>query len=178
MTVRSFKGKSPKIAASAFVDETALVIGDVTIGENASIWPMVVARGDVNSIHVGARTNIQDGCVLHVTHDSPYVPGGFALQVGEGVTVGHRVVLHGCRIGDGCLIGMTATVMDGAVVGPRSIIGAGTLVPGGKELEGGFLYVGSPARRVRALTPQELESLAYAAEHYARLKDQHKMGSE
>jgi carbonic anhydrase/acetyltransferase-like protein (isoleucine patch superfamily) len=175
MTLRSFKGNSPRIAANAYVDETALVIGDVSIGEDSSIWPMVVARGDVNSIHIGAGSNIQDGSVLHVTHDSKYAPGGFALHIGDGVTVGHRVVLHGCRIGDGCLIGMTATVMDGAVVGPRSIVGAGCLVPGGKVLEGGFLYVGSPARQARALTESELESLKYAAQHYARLKEQHRI---
>ncbi len=176
MTVRSFEGKSPRIASSAYLDESALVIGDVSIGEDSSIWPMVVARGDVNSIHIGAGTNIQDGSVLHVTHDSEYVPGGFALHIGDHVTVGHRVVLHGCRIGDGCLIGMTATIMDGAVVGPRTIIGAGCLVPGGKELEGGSLYMGSPARRVRPLTEHELQYLEYAAQHYVRLKDQHGKG--
>lgn len=173
MTIRTFNGKHPDIAASAFVDETALVIGDVTLGADSSVWPMTVARGDVHSITVGERTNIQDACVCHVTHDGKYTPGGYPLVVGNDVTVGHRVTLHACVIGDLCLIGMSATIMDGAVIGPQSIIAAGALVPTGKKLEGGYLYVGVPVKRVRPLTDKELESLEYSARHYVKLKNTH-----
>lgn len=173
MTIRKFAGKTPAIADSAYVDTTALVIGDVTLDEDSSLWPMVVARGDVNSIHIGKRTNIQDACVLHVTHDGKYTPGGYALKVGDDVTVGHRVTLHACTVGNLCLIGMSATIMDGAVIDDKTIIAAGALVPTGKHLEGGYLYVGSPAKRARALTETELESLEYSARHYVKLKNQH-----
>jgi carbonic anhydrase/acetyltransferase-like protein (isoleucine patch superfamily) len=173
MNIRAFENRKPVIAASAFVDPTALVIGDVSIGEHASLWPMVVARGDVNRIQIGAGTNIQDGCVLHVTHDGKFTPGGYPLTIGKNITVGHRAILHACTIGDGCLIGMAATVMDGAVLGPRLILGAGSLVPPGKTLEGGHLWVGSPAKRLRALTDREFEMLTYSAQHYVELKDRH-----
>ena len=175
MTIRNFKDKSPDIHATAYVDETALVIGDVTIGEDSSIWPMTVARGDVHSIRIGARTNIQDACVLHVTHDGEFSPGGFPLTVGDDVTVGHRVTLHACTVGDLCLIGMSATIMDGAVLGDKVIVGAGSLVPTGKQLESGYLYVGSPVKRVRELNEKELAFLEYSAKHYAKLKDQHRV---
>ena len=174
MTIRTFNGKTPDIAGSAYVDDSAIVIGDVTIGEDSSLWPMVVARGDVNSIMIGARTNIQDGCILHVTHDGKFSPGGFALKIGDDVTVGHRVTLHACAVGNLCLIGMSSTVMDGAVLGDKLILGAGSLVPNGKRLEGGYLYVGSPAKRVRELTAEEFEILEYSARHYVKLKDQHR----
>ena len=175
MTIRNFKDKSPDIHATAYVDETALVIGDVTMGEDSSIWPMTVARGDVHSIRIGARTNIQDACVLHVTHDGEFSPGGFPLTVGDDVTVGHRVTLHACTVGDLCLIGMSATIMDGAVLGDKVIVGAGSLVPTGKQLESGYLYVGSPVKRVRELNEKELAFLEYSAKHYAKLKDQHRV---
>lgn len=173
MTIRRYKGKNPRIAASAYVDDSAVVIGDVTIGNESSLWPQVVARGDVNTITIGARTNIQDGSVLHVTHDGKYTPGGYALTVGDDVTVGHRVILHACTVGDLCLIGMASTIMDGAVLEPKVMLGAGSLVPGGKRLESGYLYMGTPAKRVRALTDDELESLAYSADHYVQLKNSH-----
>ena len=174
MTIRSFAGKYPEISSSAYVDESALVIGDVKIGENSSIWPMTVARGDVHSIRIGKFTNIQDASVLHVTHDGKFSPGGFPLTVGDYVTVGHRVTLHACSVGNLCLIGMSATIMDGAVLGDRVILGAGSLVPTGKELESGYLYVGSPVKRVRELTDKEIEFLEYSANHYVKLKNQHK----
>ena len=174
MNIRSFQGKTPRIAATAWIDPTALVIGDVTIGEHSSLWPMSVARGDVQGITIGEYTNIQDGSVLHVTHDSEFSPGGRALVIGNHVTAGHRVILHACTVGDFCLIGMAATVMDGAVVGSRSVIAAGSLVPEGKQLEGGFLYVGAPARCKRALSEEELRFLDYSSKHYAKLKDQHR----
>lgn len=174
MTIRNFKDKIPHIHATAYIDETALVIGDVSIGEDSSIWPMTVVRGDVHSIKIGARTNIQDACVLHVTHDGEFSPGGFPLTVGDDVTVGHRVTLHACTVGNRCLIGMSATIMDGAVLEDKIIIGAGSLVPTGKQLESGFLYVGSPVKKVRELNEKELAFLEYSAKHYSHLKDQHR----
>jgi len=177
VTVRDFEGSKPQIAQSAYVDETALVIGDVTLEDDVSLWPGVVARGDVNSIVVGAGTNIQDGTILHVSHDSEFAPGGFALSIGSGITVGHQSILHGCTIGDRCLIGMAATVMDGAVIESGAIIGAGSLVPPGRTLEGGFLWVGSPARRARALRPEEEGFLDYSAAHYVELKNRHLAGA-
>ena len=173
MTIKNFKDVSPNIHETSYVDESAVVIGDVTIGENSSIWPMTVARGDVHSIKIGARTNIQDACVLHVTHDGEFSPGGYPLTVGDDVTVGHRVTLHACTVGNQCLIGMSATIMDGAVLGDKVIVGAGSLVPTGKKLDSGYLYVGSPVKRVRELNEKELTFLEYSAKHYAKLKDEH-----
>ena len=174
MTVRSFKGIIPKIHETAYIDDSSVVIGDVTIGQDSSLWPMTVARGDVHSIKIGARTNIQDACILHVTHDGEFSPGGFPLVVGDDVTVGHRVTLHACTVGNLCLIGMSATIMDGAVLGDKVIVGAGSLVPTGKQLDSGYLYVGSPVKRVRELNEKELAFLEYSARHYAKLKDEHK----
>jgi carbonic anhydrase/acetyltransferase-like protein (isoleucine patch superfamily) len=174
MSIRSFEGQAPVIHASAWVDDQAMVCGRVTIGADSSIWPMTVVRGDINTITIGERTNIQDGSVLHVTHDSEFAPGGAALLVGSDVTVGHRVVLHACTVEDLCLIGMGAVILDGAVVRSGAMIAAGALVPPNKDLEGGYLYVGSPARRARELTEQEKRFLRYSAAHYARLKDRHR----
>lgn len=172
MAIRDFEEVMPDLHPDAYVDESALVIGDVVIGADSSVWPFTVIRGDVNAIRIGANTNIQDNSVLHVTHDGPHNPGGYALHIGDNVTVGHRVILHGCTIEDNCLIGMGATVMDGVVVHEHTIIGAGALVTPGKELESG-LWLGSPARKVRELTDQERESIAYSAGHYVRLKNRH-----
>ena len=174
MTIRKFKDKTPEIHSSVFVDETAVVIGDVVIGEDSSIWPMSVVRGDVQSIKIGARTNIQDACILHVSHDGKYSPGGFPLTIGDDVTAGHRVTLHACTVGNNCLIGMSATIMDGAVLGDNIIIGAASLVPTGKKLESGYLYMGSPVKQIRELNEGELEFLEYSAKHYSLLKDEHK----
>ncbi len=173
MTIRSFEGVTPTLAQGAYVDEAALVIGDVSLGRDASIWPMAVVRGDIHSIAIGERSSIQDGSVLHVTHDSRFNPGGHGLMIGDQVTVGHQVVLHGCHVGDQCLIGMDSVIMDGATLAPRTILGAGSLVSPGKRLEGGHLWVGRPARRHRALTDEELAYLEYVAAHYVRLKDRH-----
>ncbi len=173
MTIRVFENITPKIATSAYVDDAALVLGDVTLAEDVSLWPQVVARGDVNSIEVGARTNIQDGTILHVSHDSEFAPGGFPLRIGADITVGHQAILHGCTIEDGCLIGMAATVMDGAIVRSGAIVGAGSLVPPGHDLEGGYLWVGSPARKVRPLRDKEIGFLEYSAQHYVELKNRH-----
>lgn len=174
MAVRAFEGHAPRLHSGVYIDPTALVTGQVEVGIDSSVWPMSVVRGDVNWIRIGQRTNIQDGCVLHVTHDSAYSRGGKPLVVGNDVTVGHRVILHACTLEDRCLIGMGAVVLDGAVVGAGAMIGAGALVPPGKELQGGYLYLGSPIRRVRALTDGETAYLSYSAQHYVRLKDRHR----
>lgn len=171
MTIRSYKDINPNIAANSYVDDTAMVIGDVTIGEDCSIWPMTVARGDVNKITIGRRSNIQDGSVLHVTHPHKTMPEGYALTIGENVTVGHKVILHGCHVGDNCLIGMGSTVMDGVVIQPWVMLGAGSLVSPGKELEGGYLWLGMPARKVRALSDEERKWIDYSATHYVNLKN-------
>ena len=171
--IRSFKGIEPLIGNNSYVDESAVVIGDVEIGENSSIWPMTVIRGDVNQIRIGHRTNIQDGCVLHVSHQGPYNPKGAALHIGDGVTVAHKVLLHGCQIGNQCLIGMGSTVMDNAVVEDRVMVGAGSLVTPGKVLESGHLYLGNPIRRHRKLSAQEIEMLEYLSAHYIKLKNEY-----
>jgi carbonic anhydrase/acetyltransferase-like protein (isoleucine patch superfamily) len=167
--IRSFAGHTPRIAEDAWIDESAVVIGDVQVGAGSSIWPLTVVRGDIHSIRIGQRSNIQDGSVLHVTHASDFNPEGFPLVVGDDVTVGHKVMLHGCEIRHHCLIGMGAIIMDGVVVEPYSIIAAGSLVPGGKVLEGGYLWRGSPARQVRELTGKERDYLDYVAANYVRL---------
>jgi len=177
MAIRAFQGKIPRLGKDVFIDTSAVVIGDVSLGDGVSLWPMAVVRGDVHGIVVGAGTNIQDGSVLHVTHPNEHSPDGFGLSVGCNVTVGHRVVLHGCRVGNFCLIGIGAIVMDGAVVEDEVILGAGSLVPPGRTLESGFLYVGAPAKRIRPLTDQEKAFLRYSAEHYLLLKDTHRVDS-
>ena len=173
MNVRSYRNIHPRIGKNVYVDDAAVVIGDVTIGDDTSLWPMSVARGDVHKITIGARTNIQDGSVLHVTSDNPFTPGGFPLCIGDDVTVGHGVILHACTIGDLVLIGMGSTVLDGAVVHSRVMIGAGSLVSPGKELESGYLYLGSPAKKIRPLRDKELAYLEFSAQHYVDLKNKH-----
>ncbi len=169
--IRAFKGVLPEIAASAYIDEAACVIGDVVIGEDVSVWPMVVVRGDVNSIRIGARTNIQDGSVLHVTHKGPLSPEGHALHIGSDVTIGHGAVIHACTIEDECLIGMGCVLLDGAVIKQGVMVGAGSVVSPGKVLQGGYLYLGSPARQVRELNQKEKDFLQYSAQHYVKLKN-------
>ena len=176
MTIRSYTGIKPVIGQRVYIDESAQVIGQVTLADDASLWPLVVARGDVNRIQVGARSNIQDLTMLHVTHDGPYTPGGIPLIIGADVTVGHKCLLHACTVGDRCLIGMGAIVMDGAVIEDDVLLGAGSLVSPGKRLESGFLYRGSPAQKVRPLTAEEREMLRYSAAHYVRLKDRYLAG--
>lgn len=169
--IAPYLGVSPRLAAGVFIHPAAQVIGDVTLDADVSVWPGTVIRGDVNRIDIGAGSNLQDLSVLHVSHKSIRDPGGSPLVIGERVTVGHKVILHGCEIGDECLIGMGAIVMDKAVVEPRVLIGAGSLVPEGKRLQSGYLYLGSPVRRVRALTAAELEHLDYSAQQYIHLKN-------
>lgn len=171
MNIRSYRGVMPTLGARAYVDPSAVVIGKVTIGDDASIWPTAVARGDVHEISIGARTSIQDGCVLHVTHDGPFGQGGRALVIGSDVTVGHRAVLHACTIGNTCLVGMGSLILDEVVTEDLVMIGAGAIVTPGKRLTSRGLYVGSPARRVRDLTDREIEFLTYSAAHYVKIKD-------
>lgn len=173
MAIRKFEQYLPKVAASAFVDASAVVTGDVVIGADSSIWPMCSVRGDIQSIRIGERTNIQDGSVLHVTHDSEFAPGGNALSIGNDVTVGHNAVVHACTVEDLCLIGMGSVILDGAVIRSGAILGAGSLVSSGKELEGGYLWLGSPAKRVRELSEREKAFLEYSAAHYVALKSRH-----
>ena len=167
--IRSYQGIEPKIADGAYIDEAAVVIGKVEIGSESSVWPMAVIRGDVHEIKIGEKTSIQDGSVLHVTHDGPYCPGGRPLIIGNEVTVGHNVTLHACTIHDRVLVGMGVIVLDGAVVNSDVIIGAGTLVPPNAELESGYLYIGSPAKKLRKLSEKELEFFSYTAGTYVKL---------
>jgi len=159
------------LSARVYVDPSALVIGRVRLADDVSVWPFAVVRGDVNSISVGARTNVQDGCILHVVHDGPYSPGGLALSIGEDVTIGHRAIVHAARVGDRSLIGIGAVVLDGAVVEDEVILAAGSVVPPGKTLASGGLYLGTPARRLRELTTADIDQLIYGAAHYVRVKD-------
>ena len=172
--VRSYQGIEPRIASDAWIDETAVVIGNVQIGQQSSIWPMCVVRGDIHRIHIGTGSNIQDGSVLHVSHDSRFLPGGAPTIVHDRVTVGHHAVLHGCEIHDLCLIGIGARVLDRAVLMPRVMLAAGALVPPGKVLQGGYMYVGVPAKATRTLTDLELEYLSYSADHYMQLAVKHR----
>jgi carbonic anhydrase/acetyltransferase-like protein (isoleucine patch superfamily) len=171
--IRSFESCHPQIADNAWVDETAVVIGDVQIGAQTCVWPLCVIRGDVHQIRIGARCNIQDGSILHVSHDSQYLPGGRPLILGKGVTVGHRVLLHGCDIADNCFIGMGSTILDGAVLEQGVMLGAGSLVPQGRHLQGGHLWLGQPARCVRKLSDQESAFMQYTAQHYVKLAARH-----
>lgn len=171
--IRSYRGITPRLAEGAWVDPQASVIGDVTLGSNASVWPMAVVRGDVNSIVIGNRTNVQDGSILHVTHDGPYTPGGVPLLIGDDVTIGHGVILHACTIGHRVLIGMGARLLDNVVVQDEVFIAAGSLVTPGKVLESGWLYRGMPAVQARRLTDDEITNLRYSAEHYVRVKNHH-----
>ena len=178
MTIRKFENHYPKIHPTAYIDETALVSGEVEVGKHSSVWPMTVIRGDVNYIKIGKRSNIQDASMLHVTHapneHSEKIGAaqtGYALIIGDDVTVGHKAMLHACTIGNCVLVGMSATVMDGVIVEDETIIAAGNLVPPRKTLESGYLWVGNPAKKSRELSDKEKQYLKYSAEHYVRLKD-------
>jgi carbonic anhydrase/acetyltransferase-like protein (isoleucine patch superfamily) len=171
--INSFKGISPTLGKDVYVDSSARIVGDVVLGDDASIWPLVAARGDVNKIRIGARSNVQDGSVLHVTRKSSQNPEGFPLIIGEDVTVGHKCMLHGCQLGDRILVGMGAIIMDGVVVEDDVFIGAGTLVPPNKRLESGYLYVGNPMQKKRPLKESELAFLKQSAVNYVVLKDEY-----
>ena len=171
--IQTFQNKTPQIAQSTYVHESAIIIGEVSIGENSSIWPITVIRGDVNFIRIGKNTNIQDLSMLHVNHKSSDDTEGSPLIIGDNVTIGHTVILHGCTIEDECLIGMGSIVMDKAVVQKQVLLAAGSLVPEGKVLDSGYLYIGRPAKKVRALTPDEIAGLMASADSYVKLKNQY-----
>ncbi|MEZ9060292.1 gamma carbonic anhydrase family protein [Vibrio pelagius] len=170
-SIRSYKGIAPKIGQDVYIDETAVLVGDIKIGDDSSVWPLVAARGDVNHIHIGQRTNIQDGSVLHVTHKNKENPDGYPLIIGNDVTVGHKVMLHGCTIQDRVLVGMGAIILDNVVVEQEVMIGAGSLVPPNKILESGYLYVGSPVKQARPLTDKERAFLQKSADNYVQNKN-------
>ncbi|MBY7767123.1 gamma carbonic anhydrase family protein [Vibrio fluvialis] len=169
--IRSYKGITPQIGERVYIDESSVLVGGIKIGNDASIWPLVAARGDVNHIVIGARSNIQDGSVLHVTHKNNENPDGYPLIIGEDVTVGHKVMLHGCTIQDRVLVGMGAIVLDGVVVESDVMIGAGSLVPPGKRLESGYLYIGSPVKQARPLNEKERAFLVKSAQNYVQNKN-------
>ena len=172
--IRPFLEHLPALGERAYIDPAAVVIGNVVLGDDVSIWPATVIRGDVNFIRIGARTNIQDGTVVHVSHDGPHAKlGGFATRIGDDVTIGHKAIIHACTIEDAALIGMGAIILDGAVVKKHAFVGAGALVPPGKTVGEGEMWLGSPARFARKLTEAEIEALYYSAQHYVRLKDQY-----
>ncbi|WP_105201221.1 gamma carbonic anhydrase family protein [Pseudoalteromonas sp. T1lg10] len=173
MSLQSYKDKSPLVHKSAYIHESAVIVGDVEIAEDASIWPLVAARGDVNYMRIGKRSNIQDGSVLHLTRASASNPEGYPLIIGEDVTVGHKAMLHGCRLGNRILVGMGAIIMDNVIVEDDVIIGGGALVPPNKTLESGYLYVGSPVKQARPLSDEERAFLKVSADNYVRLKDEY-----
>ncbi|ELI0637171.1 gamma carbonic anhydrase family protein [Vibrio harveyi] len=170
-SIRSYKGIRPQLGKRVYVDSTSVLVGDIQIGDDSSVWPLVAARGDVNHIHIGARTNIQDGSVLHVTHKNTENPNGYPLIIGNDVTIGHKVMLHGCEIHDRVLVGMGAIVLDNVVVESDVMIGAGSLVPPGKRLESGYLYVGSPVKHARPLSENERAFLQKSANNYVQNKN-------
>lgn len=174
--IRQFKTVKPVIGENVYIDDSAVVIGDVTIGSDVSIWPTTVIRGDVESICIGDGTNVQDGSVLHVSHAGDYSSEGHPLTIGKGVTIGHRAVVHACTVGNYCLVGIGAIIMDDAVLEDYVMLGAGALVPPGKRLESGYLYVGSPAKQVRPLKETEKQFLEYSYKHYIHLKDDYLKG--
>lgn len=176
--IASFNNNMPVPGARVYIHDSAVVIGNVTIGDDSSVWPTAVIRGDMNTICIGARTSIQDGAVLHITHASDYNPDGYALTIGSDVTVGHKAILHGCTISNRCLIGIGAIVLDGAVIDEEVIIAAGSLVPPGKRLESGFLYKGSPVIKARALSDKERQFFTYTAQNYVKLKNQYLLEGE
>lgn len=171
--IRPFANTVPKLGERVMIDPSAVVLGDLIIGDDVSIWPNCSVRGDMHRIEIGHRSNVQDNSVLHVTHASRFNPEGWPLNIGQDVTIGHGAILHGCTIGDRVLVGMGATVMDGAVVDHEVMIAAGALVTPRKHLPSGYVYAGSPAKQLRALSESERAFLQYSADNYVRLKDRY-----
>ena len=168
MTIRPYQGKLPEIAKSAYIDPAAIIIGDVKIGEDSSIWPLTVVRGDVHYIRIGKRSNVQDNSVLHVMRDTN------PLVLGDNVTVGHSVTLHGCTIESRCLIGMGSIILNGVVIGTGSIVAAGTLIPERTVIPAGSLVMGSPGKVCRALTDDDQKSIDRYAQNYFEYKEIYK----
>lgn len=174
MTLRPYLDTFPTLGERVYVDPAATVIGAVGLGDDVSIWPGCVVRGDVNTISIGARTNIQDGSIVHVTHEGPFTrPGGLPTVIGNDVTVGHGAIVHACTVHEFALIGMGAKILDGAVVSRFGFVGAGAVVPPGKTVGEAELWLGNPARFVRKLGAREIDQLQYSAQHYLRLKDRY-----
>ncbi len=173
-SLRPYLGRFPTLGQRAYIDPAASVIGDVELGDDVSVWPFTVIRGDVNFIRIGDRTNIQDGTVVHVSHDGPHAKlGGFATRIGSDVTIGHKAIIHACTIEDAVLVGMGAIVLDGAVLQKHAFVGAGALVAPGKVVGSGEMWLGSPAKKVRMLSDAEIDALYYSARHYVKLKDEY-----
>ena len=166
--IRTYRGHAPQIAATAYVDPQAVVIGDVVIGEHSSVWPCTVIRGDVHSIRIGARCSIQDGSVLHVQHDE------YGLTMGDGITVGHNVILHGCTIGSRCLIGMGSIILNGATIGEGCIIAAGALIPERMQVPAGSVVMGQPGKIRRQTTPADLDAIDRNAQRYVEYAELHR----
>lgn len=171
--VRSHGGKTPTLGARVYIDPAATVIGDTTLGDDVSVWPGAVIRGDMHHITIGKRSNVQDNAVLHITHASDFNPDGWPLTIGDDVIIGHGAILHGCTLGNRILVGNGAIVNDGAIVEDEVMVGSGCVVPPGKVLETGYLYVGAPAKQVRALTEKEKKFFSYSPGNYVKLKDQY-----
>lgn len=172
-SIRSHRGISPKLGQRVYVDLAATVIGDVHLGDDASVWPGAVIRGDMHTIRIGDRSNVQDNAVLHITHASDFNPNGWPLNIGDDVVIGHRAVLHGCTVGSRILIGNGAIINDGAVIEDEVIVGAGCMVPPGKTLASGFVYIGNPCKQMRALSEKEKAFFGYSAANYVKLKDEY-----
>lgn len=167
--IRPYLDTHPQIDDSCYIDPMGVVIGDVVLGENVSVWPFAVIRGDVNSIRIGNNSNVQDHAMLHVSHKNADKPDGSPLIIGEDVTIGHHVTLHGCTIGNRVLVGINTIILDDVIVEDDVMIGAGSLVPPRKRLESGYLYVGSPVQKVRPLTDKEKAFLPYSAQNYVKV---------
>ncbi|PAV47376.1 gamma carbonic anhydrase family protein [Pseudomonas sp. HAR-UPW-AIA-41] len=174
MAIRPFQDMTPRLGERVFIDDSAVVIGDVSLGDDSSVWPLAVIRGDMHRIRIGQRSSVQDGSVLHITHAGPFNADGWPLTIGDDVTIGHKALLHGCSVGNRVLIGMGAIVMDGAVIEDDVVLGAGSLVPPGKTLHSGYLYVGSPVKQARPLSEKEKAFFTYSAANYVRLKDSYR----
>lgn len=172
--IRKYLNYTPRIAADAYIEPSAVVIGRVTIGENSSLWCNAVARGDVADIIIGKSSNIQDLTMLHVTHANPGRSEETPLIIGDFVTIGHHCCLHACTLKNNILVGMSTTILDNVIVEDNVMIGAGSLVPPNKHLESGYLYLGNPVKQIRKLTDDEIKFLHYSATHYVQVANEHK----
>jgi len=173
INIRSFGSHTPQLGDRVYVDPAATVIGQVSLGSDASVWPGAVIRGDMHTITIGSRSNVQDNAVLHITHASDFNPGGWPLTIGDDVIIGHRAILHGCTLGNRILVGNGAIINDGAIIEDEVIVGAGCMVPPGKRLESGFVYVGNPCRQARPVSDHERGFFKYSPANYVKLKDQY-----
>lgn len=178
MNIRPYLNQSPILGDNTFIDPSAIVIGETTLAQDVSIWCGVVIRADVNSISIGARSNVQDLSMLHVSKKTAAKPQGSPLVIGEDVTIGHQVMLHGCTVGNRVLIGIGCIVLDDAIIEDDVIIGAGSLVPPRKTLKSGYLYMGRPAQAVRELTDADRASILENAQHYKNLAQNHRQSIE